>query len=123
MNVRDPLAFVLMIVLSGIVGLAALASLVPAMFSVMLFDAPGSTENLVLWLVFLSILTFPLVAGASIVVAWLVFASGRPWPALLCFLLPLLPLAGVVGGFFWIEQVDGGQLAPQSRPMSAEPLP
>lgn len=121
MNVREPLALALMIVLSGLVGLAGVVSLVPAMFSVMLFDAPGSTENVVLWIVFFSILAFPVIAGASIVIAWLVFVSGHPWPALLCFLIPLLPLVGVFGGFIWIEQMQGGQLAPPTRSVPAGP--
>ncbi len=109
-----------MIALSGMVGLAALASLIPAMFSVMMFDAPGSTQNIALWVAFFSVLAFPVVAGASLVVAWLVFASGRPWPALLCFLLPLLPLGGVIGGFMWIEVMQGGQFSPKAV-QTAEP--
>ncbi|MFQ3670496.1 MAG: hypothetical protein SNJ84_03450 [Verrucomicrobiia bacterium] len=111
MRLKHPWALVLMVGLSAMVGLAAVGSLLPALFSPMLFDAPGSTQNVALWVVFVSVWAFPLVSGVSVIGAWLVFAAGRPWAALLCFLAPLVPALGVVGGLVWIEVFHGGQFA------------
>ncbi|MBW2463314.1 MAG: hypothetical protein JRH11_16815 [Deltaproteobacteria bacterium] len=88
----------------------ALLSIMPAMMSVMLFDAPGSTENPYVIGVFISILSFPVLAVVSgISVPLLAFfahrAPDRPryrrrmFCAVLSALLPLL--SGVSVGVFF----------------------
>lgn len=48
-----------------------------AMFSVMLFDAPGSTSNPWVWLAFLAVCLYPVLLVIATVVAWVLLASGR----------------------------------------------
>lgn len=64
-----------LIILSIVVGLVGLAGLFPAAFSVMMFDAPGSSSNPATITLFLSVATFPIVCLASIIAAWSFYSS------------------------------------------------
>lgn len=62
-------------------GLSAVASLLPLMFSVMLFDAPGSENNP--WLIALAggLASFPVLCVVSIAASWIIWVVTRNWPA------------------------------------------
>jgi len=90
-------------------------SLVPAMFTPMLFDAPGSTENTPTVALALSFVSLPLTCGGSAVglfVLWVLGRDGgfRRWPAIALALLPLLSFAAVVAAWLWIDVASGGRL-------------
>jgi hypothetical protein len=58
-------------------GLLALISVLPLMFSPMLFDAPGSDENQVAWIAVTLLSAFPIVVVASILGSWLILRAGN----------------------------------------------
>ncbi len=74
--------------------LAGLVGLLMAGFSVMIFDAPGSTSNPGAILLFLSIVSFPPACALAILVAWISFSTNKLrfacWSTLLPLVSPLL---------------------------------
>ncbi len=83
--------------------LAGGASVVPAMMSVMMFDAPGSTENGALWWLVYSVWAFPVLSVISAISVWIGWALARrrePTAATRALVLvpTLLPLAAVASG-------------------------
>ena len=88
-----------------------LVSVVPAGLSVMLFDAPGSSENPATVIVFWSALTFPLVCAAAAVVPWIFLFNNFPGIACLICACPLLNIAIGGGAWAWIISMQGGRLA------------
>lgn len=57
--------------------LLAVPYLFAAMFSVMMFDAPGSTSNPWIWLAFLAVCAYPLLIVAAVVSAWVFLGRQR----------------------------------------------
>lgn len=74
-----------------------------AMMSVMMFDAPGSTSNTPLILLFLSIVAFPFACIAAVVSAWIAIVRKRDRAALWLSLLPLLPVLTGVLAAVWLQ--------------------
>jgi len=60
-----------------------------AAFAVMIFDAPGSTENIANWAFFIGVSLLPVVTMMLCAVAWGLYRRGQPWWA-------VAALAGVV---------------------------
>ena len=59
---------------------AMVPSLGAALMSVMLFDAPGSEEKVVLWVVFWSVATLPVVLIVALAAGWALWFQGlRGW--------------------------------------------
>ncbi|HEY2614095.1 MAG TPA: hypothetical protein VGI42_00155, partial [Chthoniobacterales bacterium] len=63
----------LLIVATIFFSLGALAGIFPAMFSPMMFDAPGSEHNLTTIVLFLSVLTFPISCLLGIALSWIFY--------------------------------------------------
>jgi hypothetical protein len=83
-------------------------AILPALFSVMLFDAPGSTQFSTIVLA-VAVVTFPAVCLACAQEAMRHY-RGERWPAAfrsLC--LPLGSVALVMLALAWIEIVQGGK--------------
>ena len=73
-----------------------------AMFSPMMFDAPGTTENPYIVTLFWSVVSFPFVMIGALNIAWIAFAMRRDRAALWISLLPIVPvLTGVVAMMMW----------------------
>ncbi len=91
--------------------LAALAGAMPALMSVMMFDAPGSTSNPWTILLFISTITFPLNCVAAIALSWLLYLV--KWPRLACWLtlLPLLNLLLGAVALAGLQLLHGGQFS------------
>ncbi len=83
---------------------ALLASLVIAMGTPFLFDAPGSTEIAALWTLFWGALGLPVVILVTILLSWVIFLFKRNGAALLVTLLPLL----YIGVLAIVYQLQGG---------------
>ncbi|MHC2067751.1 hypothetical protein ACYFX5_09785 [Bremerella sp. T1] len=67
----------------------------PALFSVMIFDAPGSAAKPELWMLFLSVFSLPAVCVFAVVMAWKFYKEGN-WPlARGAILLPTINLLGL----------------------------
>ena len=92
-------------------GLVGLGSLVPAATSVMLFDAPGSTQVAAVWTVFGVLVTLPLSCAATVVAAWVLYSLRRRPLALRCLWLPVVHLAAIGAAFGWLA-ARGGSLTP-----------
>ncbi len=65
----------LVIVLNILWTLALIPSCMGAMMSPMLFDAPGSDSNKVLWMIFWSTAALPLIILGSQIGSWILFAK------------------------------------------------
>jgi hypothetical protein len=61
------------------ISLAVLAVpyLFAAMFSVMMFDAPGSTANPWIWLAFAAVWIYPVLLVVAVISVWVLLARGR----------------------------------------------
>jgi hypothetical protein len=70
-----------------------------AMMSVMLFDAPGSTENPSVVAFFYSIVSFPVMCGLS-PISWIFYALKLYKTAIIISLSPLLSIIAIVIMFF-----------------------
>ena len=81
-----------------------LLSLVAAMGTPFLFDAPGSTDISALWTVFWGAIGLPVVILVTIVLSWVLFLFKLNLAALLAIALPLVYL----GVLFIIYQLQGG---------------
>jgi hypothetical protein len=86
-----------------------LAAIIPALFSVMMFDAPGSEKNLAVRALAASLMGFPIVCGFSVAKSWLVFREKAYWLACALALLPLINVAVGGAGLAWIQLVQGGK--------------
>ncbi len=105
-----------------VMAFGALGSL---MFSVMLFDAPGSEDNPYLWVVVYSLAAMPVLCLISAVttpigvaLSQILRRRGRPkagWASLvaaaLMACLPLLGVGGVAAGFILVDQLCGGSFS------------
>jgi hypothetical protein len=96
------------IILSVLCGIAGVVSLLPAVMSVMLFDAPGSTESGLTWAIFWCLAALPFCWFAGAGVPWL-FRSKRF--GIWFFAIPFLDLAVLGGLFVAIDRFCGGMLS------------
>ena len=77
--------------------IAGLLSLVPVMMSPMIFDAPGSERNPAAIVLFVCIISFPVICIVSIPLSWVCYKRERFRAARLVSLAPLVNFA--VGAF------------------------
>jgi hypothetical protein len=82
-----------------------------ALFSPMLFDAPGANANPPVVLLFWSIVSFIPIMLFGLISAWVAIALHRVRAALWLSLLPLLPLFGGVVAVAWLQVGSGGRLS------------
>ena len=76
---------------------------VMALMSPMMFDAPGSSDNPAMILLFSSIVGLPLSLIIGVLFAWIALALKRDRGALWFSLLPLVPLIGAVVAVLWLQ--------------------
>jgi hypothetical protein len=90
--------------------IGALAA-IPAMFSVMMFDAPGATENVATYVLAAAVMSFPIACFGAVALARPARLGGRMGRAWLCLALPLVNI--VVGGAAaaWISLMQDGRFA------------
>ncbi|MCB0116733.1 MAG: hypothetical protein R2873_11960 [Caldilineaceae bacterium] len=72
------------------------ASSLMAMFSPMMFDAPGSTEDPAIWRTFYSIIAAPVITLIGIVASWIAFWLRRHGTALIIAILPIVYVVSVI---------------------------
>ncbi|EKD70349.1 MAG: hypothetical protein ACD_46C00560G0002 [uncultured bacterium] len=80
------------IVCNIIFGLLFLPSLFISAMSVMMFDAPGSENSFYTMLLFLSVISFPLLAIISIPISWIVYKFQKYNIAIIVALSPILSI-------------------------------
>ena len=88
-----------------------LFSVLPAMFSVMMFDAPGSDANPATWALFASVVSFPFVCGGAVATSWAAFRAGEFAKACWCACLPVINLAVGGAASAWITLAQDGKFA------------
>jgi hypothetical protein len=88
---------------------AAILSAVLAVFTPMLFDAPGATGNPAVLLLAASLLLLPLACIVTVVGAWTAFGMGRYRLALRLWLLPVVVMVAVLAAATWIQVGYGGR--------------
>lgn len=91
-------------------GALGTVGVVPALFSVMMFDAPGSTTNPATIASAASVMSFPLVCGISVSLCWTRFREQRFAAAGWSTLLPLMNVVVLAAAIGWIEWMQGGKL-------------
>ena len=81
---------------AAIYGSACALSIMPAMMSPMLFDAPGSTERVLLWILMGVLLTLPIdLLGATVALG---LAAWKHWRmvTLIALAMPILHVLAIV---------------------------
>ncbi len=98
-------------VTTGLWLLATVPGIGLAMFSVMLFDAPGSEENPATIALFYSLSTFPVICVVSVVLSWILYR--RQWSTVACWIacLPLLNVIAGIGAIVYLETFCGGRFS------------
>lgn len=96
-------------ILSVVFGVLGAASAIPALFSVMLFDAPGSTENPATIALVAAIATCPIVCPAAVVGAWLFYRAGRNALAAIVIWSPILNVVVAAIAIYCLETFYGGK--------------
>jgi hypothetical protein len=97
----------LAIVLTIVWAILGLISALPAVMSVMLFDAPGSTESRLTWAVFWTLAALPF--------SWFL-GAGLPWLfrnrmfGIWLFAIPFVDLCAIAALFVAIDRYCGGSL-------------
>jgi hypothetical protein len=98
------------LIIDTIVGIPAiLIGSFMAIMSPMMFDAPGSTANPPVVLLFSSVIAFPVAYLLAIVSAWIAFAARRISAAVWLSFLPAVPLLGGIVSIVWLQFGGNGQ--------------
>jgi hypothetical protein len=92
-----------------LLGILGLAGCLPAMFTPMMFDAPGSERNPATLILALSVATWPLSCLVAIGLSW--GFKKRVNVSLLLLLLPLLNIVGGCVALFLLMAFQGGRFA------------
>lgn len=100
-----------LIVTTLLFAVGGVLGVIPALFSPMMFDAPGSTENPFTVALFLSVISFPVVSLLSIVISWLLYAFDRPRAAWLLALTPLIPIFVGALALTGLQLLHGGSFS------------
>lgn len=90
-------------------GLLGLVSVPAAGFLVMMFDAPGSTDNLSTYFLAASVMSFPLACLLSVSMSWQTLRTGAFSKACLWTLLPLANIVIGAAVLTWISFVQDGR--------------
>jgi hypothetical protein len=93
MNKKQKMLKIWLIFSTVIYGGLALLSIVPIMFSPMMFDSPGSEENSGILILLFGLLTFPILAGGSIWSSWRFYTKENFEKALHYSFLPFISFA------------------------------
>ena len=71
--------------------------------SSMLFDAPGSDTNQILWFVFACFLAYPLVALLGPILSWISYGTGHRRASIAFMAMPLVVISAVLVGFILLD--------------------
>ncbi len=101
----------LLLVTTILAGAAGLVGIAAALMSFMMFDAPGSEKNPATIVLFLSVLTFPIVCAVSAVLAWVFYAFKKFSLACATSFLPAINLLTGAAALAWLEIFNHGNFA------------
>lgn len=86
--------------------------IVPALMSVMMFDAPGSEESTITWMCVLTNMAYPPVCFISAIGAWVMYKLSYYRSACAVSLAPLLNVALFVLAIVLLITLQDGKFAP-----------
>lgn len=92
------LSILINILLLGLLAFAVMS----ALFSPMLFDAPGSEKNTTIWALFWIIAAFPLTILVAMIWSWRKFFQDEYQTAILVSLIPVIIHIGLIALVFWL---------------------
>ena len=99
---------VYLVIASVLVALLGLASVIPALFSVMMFDAPGATENPATIALAISVASCPFVCFGAIAKAWSLFGAATNGLAKIAIWAPIINLiVGAIAFYCLLTFYDG----------------
>ncbi len=98
-------------VFSVLFGLAGLFSILPALLSVMMFDAPGATFQPGTIVLAVCVGTFPFVCFSGITAAWQAYWHENAHLARMVILLPCINLLVGWLAYLYVEMVQGGKFS------------
>lgn len=99
------------IILNILFGIGLVPAAVMAMFSPMMFDAPGSENSNLVWFLFCGMISFPLIIIVSIVATRILYSTKKYEASLWLSLLPLVNIAWIIVGFVLLSVVNQGQFS------------
>lgn len=92
-------------------GILGLLSLLPALTSFFLFDAPGSEKNPCTIALFISALTMPLNCAASMALSWIFYLRKHFAAARWISLFPVINLVTGACALLWLEIFNHGNFS------------
>jgi len=107
---RSIVTLIYLITMSIIVGAAGILSIIPAMFSVMMLDAPDAVKQPATVALAASVGFYPIISFAALASSWKAYSNDRRGLASALILLPCINL--IVGGlaYLYIDTFRNGQL-------------
>jgi hypothetical protein len=100
-----------LIVTTIVFSLGAVLSLLPAITSVFLFDAPGSEKNRATIVLFCSALTLPVACVVAVAGSWIFYVMKKFRAACWFAFLPLVNVACGAAAAIWLEIFNGGRFS------------
>jgi hypothetical protein len=92
--------------------LIGLVSILLALTSFMLFDAPGSENNNYVWLVFWSALALPIASFGAVIASLIMIIKLQNFKkAVMVFVIPIVVIALLVAGLVLIEMFCNGNFS------------
>lgn len=86
-----------------------------ALFSMFMFDAPGSDKNPLTIALAASLWSFPVLAAASPLASWIARVAGAARVSKLLMAAPALSIVAVIASWVALELLCGGSFACHSR--------
>lgn len=108
---RRTFALALTLLGSAVFGLGVALALLMLLFSPMMFDAPGASDQPYPWLIVASLALYPLLAIAGLIAAWRAFAREDYSATLRRLLIPLLAAGLVFAAFAALQIACAGNFA------------
>jgi uncharacterized BrkB/YihY/UPF0761 family membrane protein len=102
-----------LIIINILFGVSLMPAVVMAIFSPMLFDAPGSEKSSLTWFLLYGILSFPVLIIISIIATWIFYFTKNYKLALWVSLSPLLSIAWIILAFILIIVLQNGNFTPK----------
>ena len=77
--------------------------------TVMMFDSPGSRDNVILWMIYYSHLSFFPLTVTWVLGSWVAFIIGSMQVAAILIMLPFINVVLFLGGFAYVILFRGGR--------------
>ncbi|NND62741.1 MAG: hypothetical protein HKN48_06060 [Flavobacteriaceae bacterium] len=100
-----------LIVNTIVLALSLFPALVMILFSAMMFDSPGSEDNLITVSIVICMIAYPIMVLLGITLSWILFAKKKGKISILTSLIPYLNLLIIIALFVALEVLCNGNFA------------